>query len=133
MSDLKFQFGRRSERNLRTCECDTCGSGYRVSYCKKFDEYICHECQEEEESQEDTLKCVREEVEIFVSENSLDPKKSFEDFYADVDVIQAYEFDEWDKEFYEPYYKIVWQDLQQRNENSSQESTNEVSGDAERE
>jgi hypothetical protein len=119
---IKFEFGRNADRNLSKCLCDYCGTSYEVMYCKKFDERICRECVDDEEGQEDTLKAIKEEVDIHIEEGSLDPKKTFEEFYKDVDVIQAYE-EEWDKEFYEEYYQLVWQDLQ-GNENTEQKPTN---------
>jgi len=55
-----------------------------------------------------TLKLVTTEVLSSFSEKEMSEFKSFEDFFAEVDVQNAYE-EEWDADHYEPYYLKVWQ------------------------
>lgn len=38
---------------LTHCRCDLCGSTYDVFYDKKNDEYICFECIQKQEEEED--------------------------------------------------------------------------------
>ena len=38
----------KKSRDLRECQCDTCGSNFAVNYDAANDEYICDECHANE-------------------------------------------------------------------------------------
>jgi len=42
-----------TKRDLHKCLCDSCGSSYNVFYCGTMGDYICGECLEKEEEEED--------------------------------------------------------------------------------
>ncbi len=62
---------------------------------------------------------VRISIQFYIEDGEIDPNGSWEDFWAEVDVINAYE-DDWEdnfapennKHFWEPYYKAIYEEIQ---------------------
>jgi len=61
---------------------------------------------------DETMKNVREEVRSSFTKTEIILMNDFEDFFSEVEIQNAYEEDwERDKNFYKPFYEIVYNDI----------------------